>query len=783
MKRDPECTRCGLCSTAQFVCLLGQGPTPSDVVILGDAPGEREDDSGLPFVGRTGNLLERCLAKAGVSRDSVYITNAVHCRPPDNRTPRATEVRACSYWLRYEFHHVKPKFVLLLGATAFFSIFGLKGLKKYRGAVLEKNGITYKVTYHPSYVLRNPKAEPVLEEDIRQFFKLINQAKAEVVKYSLITPLNLDRVIKWISNRKEICLDCETSGLDPFDPASKIISIGLSDGKVNKILVLNHRDKSLDSITQLIMVKRLGKVLSKVKLIGHNIKFDCTFIAKKYGVKLYGGFDTMLAFHIIDENRSLQLKNILSRVFPEFVDYDILTEEKQGLGDLNRHCQYLAKDVYYTFKLKQHIEANEFDERLERLHSQLVMPANEMYTKSELNGVYFDRKNYAKAKKYWIGKRDVALQLMNGFLADHPPINWDSPKQLGELMFKHLKLPIVEVTSKGAPSTKESVLLNLAETEELPKHIIEYRGAVKNLQFLASWREKTDRNGFFHPKFKIAGTVTGRPSCEDPNLQQTPREATMRCCIGAPPGYVLVEVDYSQVELRLVADKAEDLRMIYCFNNSIDIHTWVAMNIMGISNPTKDERKKAKAVDFGFIYGMSADHFQEYAFEKYGLRMTLEECTERRNQFFSTFKQLKVWHKKQKDAANELGYVSTWTGRRRHLPHAHRYKLGNYTYEVGEALRQAINSPIQGGAAELLIASGIEIMRKYPRDVKIIGTIHDALLFYVKEKDVDRLLPEIYDIMIKPKLLKVFEKQFCVPLDVEIKVGNWGAGVEWKRKA
>lgn len=781
MRRDPNCTRCPLHATAQFVCLLGQGPIPCDIVILGEAPGEREDDSGKPFVGRAGRLLDSCLERANASREDVYITNVVHCRPPGNRTPKAQEIRACQHWLTHELSRVKPKYILLLGATALFGALGLKGLKKYRGTVIKNNGITYKVTYHPAYALRNEKAIPIIEEDIVQFFKLANQEKAEEVTYKLIKPGNIDKVVDWIfSNCDGIALDCETTSLDPFDPKSKIVSIGLSNGVDQWILLLNHSEAALPKSIATVLVHRIMRALDGCMVIGHNIKFDLLYIAKKYGKLIPAYFDTMLAFHIIDENKSLELKNILSRVFDNFVDYNVPDFEKHGEGNIHTHCQYLAKDCYYTYHLKQYICMIEFNEVKARLFHQLIMPVSNMYTRSELHGVYLDPEKYNKALAHYTDLRDQYLYNMEEWACGKIQ-NWNSPQQLGKLLFEDLKLPIIHCTPKGKPSTAEATLLDLAEIHGLPKLIIDYRGAIKNLQFLASWKELTDEKGFIHPRFKIAGTVTGRPSCENPNLQQTPREIIMRCCIGAPPGYILIEIDYSQIELRLTADAANEPRMRYCFVNGIDIHTYVAQTVMGISNPNKDERKKAKAVDFGFIYGMKEDHFQEYAWQKFGLRLTIEECEEKRNGFFNEFKLLLKWHKKQRATAKALGYVSTWTGRQRHLPHAQDYE--DYSYEVGEALRQAINSPIQGGASELTLAAAIEIDRKYRDQVIIVGTIHDALLFYMKKEDIDTLLPEIYNIMIEPELLKVFNKEFTVPLDVEIKVGNWGIGTVYEQSS
>lgn len=745
-------------------------------MIIGEAPGEREDDSGVPFVGRSGRLLDDCLEAAGVSRERVYITNAVHCRPPLNRTPKAKEVKSCSYWLDQEIEAVQPKYVLILGATALYGSLGLKGLKSFRGTVIEKAGISYKVTYHPAYALRNEKSLPILQEDIIQFFKLARQEKAQYITYELIKgEESIQRTIKWIESSDEIAIDCETSNLDPYDPNSKIVSFGMSDGVTQKILVLNHQEYTMSKIMAQIIMKRLGKALSKVKIIGHNIKFDITFIHQKYGFLLNAHFDTMLALHIVDENKSLGLKNSLSRIFPKFVDYDIPTTQKQGNGSLDAHCKYLAKDCYYTYHLRQYlIKSGEMD-HVNKLSYHLVRPVSNLYTKAEIHGVYIDPIKYDEAFNEWQRKVSLYERELNQI----KKINWNSPKQIGQLLFEDLNYPVLHKTNKGAASTAEQTLLELnqvlkqdTDDSTVIDWLLNYRGALKNLQFLKSWDDLKDSNGFIHPKFKIHGTVTGRPSCEEPNLQQTPREGSIRQCIGAPRGYVLVEIDYSQIELRLVADAADEREMKKCFLNNVDIHTETARWVLGIQDITSEFRKKAKAVNFGFIYGMDAPHFREYAFLKFGVDFTLEECEDMKRKYFKRYRALIPWHKYQKKLARAYGYVSTWTGRRRNLPAA----LSNdYNFEMGEALRQSINAPIQGGAAELTLAAAVEINETFP-EIPIVGTVHDALLFYLREKDIDKYIPDIYSIMIEPKLLKVFNKKFSVPIDVEVKIGNWGSG-------
>jgi uracil-DNA glycosylase family 4 len=174
VKRDPGCTRCRLHSSAEYVCLTGRGPQPSEAMIVGEAPGHREDDSGKPFVGKAGKLLDEMLDERDLPRESLYITNAVHCRPPDNRTPTKGEIKNCRYWLDHEIKEVKPKYVLLMGNVPLRSITDAEGITKKRGRPFEKDGIIFLPTFHPSSINYDPAQRDFIESDIKLFKQIID---------------------------------------------------------------------------------------------------------------------------------------------------------------------------------------------------------------------------------------------------------------------------------------------------------------------------------------------------------------------------------------------------------------------------------------------------------------------------------------------------------------------------------------------------------------------------------------------------------------------------------
>ena len=334
-----RCSECKLCETADHIRLMGQGPRRAKIMVIGEAPGAREDEVGKPFQGRSGELLDALLESAGLKRKDVYITNAVKCRPPDNKTPTKTEVKKCKPWLDKEIKKVKPKFVLLLGNTALESVTGKKGIKKARGKPIEEDGILYLPTYHPAFVLRDPRQRPRVEGDLRHFSDIVNRGGARKQKglnYRIVTEKNIEKALRDIKRTRVLGFDTETSGLDPFLPGSWVTSVGISTRKYQWCFPLNHQESPIlgDIKLQRALVRRIDKAITGSTLVAHNGKFDTKWMAQVYGVWWYTTFDTMLAHYNLDEN-SMHDLSILSQKYFGAIDYDIPLEEKHGFGIVN----------------------------------------------------------------------------------------------------------------------------------------------------------------------------------------------------------------------------------------------------------------------------------------------------------------------------------------------------------------------------------------------------------------------------------------------------------------
>lgn len=802
---NPNCTACGLHKTTESVCVMGEGGTKLPIMVIGEAPGAEEEKTGKPFQGRAGQLLTEMLLEAGLNRKDFYISNAVQCRPPDNRTPKKKEIHTCRKYWQYERERLKPKFILLLGNVACEAVLNQKGIKQLRGHPIEQDGIIYFPTYHPSFALRDPRQDPVLRNDIKAFAKIVKKGgiidEADNFTYTIVTEANLKEALRDIERERVISLDCETSGLNPWAPASYITSIGIGTAQNNWCFPLQHTQGELFNkpISQQRRVDALHKAVRKrVKgrkkvIVAHFGKFDTKWVRKEYGYTWHIDFDTGLAHYNLDEN-SLHGLDILAQRFFDGVDYDIPLEEKHGRGPLKRHCRYLAMDLHYTRKLyfKFRRELAE-DEATKVIFEKLTMPVSRMYADVETYGFYLDPVETRKAREFWTIEASKAKGSLDKFHPEplKPPkkkkdigkgVNWNSPDQLAEILFNKLGLEPIDRTPGGKNSTSESVLMRLRDKHEIPALILQFREATKNLNtFVDAWSAIAYNDNRIHPSFKVHGTTTGRPSCEEPNLQQTARDPRIRGLIRAPKGWTLVDADLSQIELRLVAAASNDPELCLSYATGVDVHTLTCQRIFNIANPTKEERKRAKAVNFGFVYGMGWRKFIIYARDNYEVEFTEAEAKRIRTDFFRLYHGLPEWHNRMRRYAHNNGYVRSIIGRMRRLPDA---MMQEDSMERGEAERQAINSPIQSLASDLNLMAALQLHAQHSEDYfQIVGTVHDAILMLIRDDMLSEVLPTIKAAMENPDLLEELDVEMKVPIIAEIELGPWGNGKKWQEAA
>lgn len=803
--RNPSCDLCPLHEGAETVCLV-HNLRKADVMLIGEAPGANEDTHGKPFIGQSGALLNRALNDfAKVDRADCYVTNVAKCRPPDNRTPARKEIQTCvDEYLTEEIARVGPRFILTMGNSALLGVLGKSGIMKHHGtpvqSMFDEQVVTVLPTIHPAAVLRNPKWGEDFALDLVRFGELIRgERKTPKTRVKIIRTA---KQLKWLRDKlmqaKVISWDIETYTEPAEEPyvhtnfqywhrnSSHIASIAFAwEEGVTAFIPMWHESSRYKNTHGILQFLKPALERKNCVYVTHNGKFDASWM-KAFDVDVPQSFDTMLASHVLDENREKKLKS-LARNMLGADGYDVGEElSNASTVPLKRLAVYNGKDADYTLRLAKHFRRElAKDTGAARLFTKLLMPASRALTDIESVGVAIDPER-------WRARHDEAQEHCDRLQAkieklipeSFRPINLRSPQQMARLLYGHMKLPVTVVSKKtGDPSTAEGVLLRLPRNNKIVPALLEYRKWYKYLStyLLPWWFEHRDRNGRIRSSYKPSGTVTGRLSGTG-GIQQIPRDPLIRSIVCAEDGWQLFVADYSQIELRIAALLSNEERMLRQFINKEDIHMIRAMKITRkarASEVTKEERARAKPVSFGFLYGMGAKNFVDYAFAEYGVDYTEEQAQEVRRGFFGDYPALLPWHARQRRLAQRYYKVSSPMGRVRHLPDI----LSNNEKVRGEAERQAINSPVQVMASDIMLLALIELHRILPPDeARIVFTIHDSIGFEIADGFVKTWAPVIREVMEDTgRVERQFKCEINVPITVDCEVGShFGQGKEIK---
>lgn len=564
-------------------------------------------------------------------------------------------------------------------------------------------------------------------------------------------------------------IDIETTGLNRFKDEITFIGVELHKDikqKGKKTFIYDY-SKPEDRRKFANLVKKMKE--RHVKTVFQNGKFDTLFIEVKMGIKLPIHEDVMLMGTVYDLADKHGLK-YMAQKYLHVEDWDIKNKDKLS-GSYETVVPYLKCDLKYTWKLFEFFSIR-LNEQQEHLYRGLLIKAFRMYRDVERNGIYIDLDQFQLTKQEYKRKEADALKA----LKDRYDINWNSPQQKQDVLFSKDKenLPVLKLTPKRQPSADASVMKRLAgKGYELPQLILDYSAVnTLNKMFLNRWEDDAAYDGRIHPSFNLTNVVSGRTSCTDPNLQQVPRNKDIRSLFTAPEGRLFFEADYSQLELRIAAHYSNDPTMLRIYNEGGDIHTMTASLMTGGRTPTKEERSKAKAVNFGFLYGMSAKKFVEYAYDSYGQTFSNVEAEAYRDAFFAKYSRLLPWHKEQEELCEMLGGVTTLFGRFRKLPKIY----SDNKYEHLEAARRAVNTPVQGTGSDILLSAAVEVHKRLsPYGLKICGTVHDSILGEFNTEDEGWIVDEIKSIMAHPRILEDFGIELKVGLEADIGVGPWGS--------
>jgi DNA polymerase-1 len=583
----------------------------------------------------------------------------------------------------------------------------------------------------------------------------------------------LDDWIAAIAEAGEVAFDTETSALDVMKARLAGVSFGLP-GKACYVPCAHEEDSpQIDTET---LVARIRPLLEDpgILKIGQNLKYDINVMAH-YGVAMQGvAHDTMLQSYVLN---STGTRHDMGSLAKKYLNRDTIPfEAVAGKGakqvpftrvTLDKATEYAAEDADVTLALHQTLWPELVrDDSLKRVYETIEMPLVPVLARMERTGTLIDA-DRLRAQSEEIRKKLDSLASRAFELADEA-FNLASPRQLGQILFDKLGMPVKKKTATGQPSTAEDVLQELARDYPLPALVLEYRSLSK-LQSTYTDRLPEQVNpdtGRVHTSYHQAVTSTGRLSSSDPNLQNIPVRTDegrrIRQAFVAPAGYRLVSADYSQIELRIMAHFSGDRHMIAAFAEGQDIHRATAAEIFGmeLEAVTNDQRRNAKAINFGLIYGMSAFGLSRQ------LGLGAKEAQDWIDRYFARYPGVRNYMDQVRARARETGYVETLLGRRIHLP---EIRSGNPARRAG-AERLAINAPVQGSAADIIKLAMIQLDQQLAAGhpgVRMVMQVHDELVLEVPEKQVEQVSRLLTDCMSGAMALDV-------PLEVEA-----GAGMNW----
>ncbi|WP_076592480.1 DNA polymerase I [Herminiimonas arsenitoxidans] len=599
----------------------------------------------------------------------------------------------------------------------------------------------------------------------------------EVEKHyeTILTEAELDRWLKKIDVATLTSIDTETTSLIPMQAKLVGISLCCEPGVAAYIPVAHHYQDAPQQLSRELVLTKMKAWLeddNKPK-VGQNLKYDSHIFANQ-GVNLRGiVHDTMLESYVFESHRSHDMDSLalrhLNRKTISFQEVCGKGASQIGFDEVEiaRATEYAAEDADITLQLHQRMWPQVAgDKGLTFVYEKIELPTAVVLQKIERNGVLIDPDLLAKQSNE-LGKRMLEIEQSAYELAGQP-FNLNSPKQIGEIFFEKLKLPVVKKTPSGSPSTDEEVLQKLAEDYPLPKVLLEYRGLAK---LKSTYTDKLPKmidptTGRVHTNYAQAVAVTGRLSSNDPNLQNIPiRNAEgrrIREAFIAPPGSVIVSADYSQIELRIMAHISGDENMLRAFAEGEDIHRATAAEIFGVERADVDseQRRYAKVINFGLIYGMSAFGLAgNLGIERAAAQSYIEK-------YFYRFAGVKRYMDETRLEAKARGYVQTVFGRRLWLP---EINSPNGPRRQG-AERAAINAPMQGTAADLIKLAMIAVqgwLETEKLQSKMIMQVHDELVLEVPEAELALVREKLPELMRNVAELKV-------PLIAEVGLGkNW----------
>ena len=622
--------------------------------------------------------------------------------------------------------------------------------------------------------------EPSLTIDKIDSKPQVNQKAINKKEYYLITnPNEIDDWIKEAEEIGEVAVDTETSSLDPHQ--AELIGVSLSS-KIGKACYIPIGHNSKKCINKDLVLKKLKPLLEdpSIKKIGQNIKFDF-IVLYKHGINISSMEDTMLMSYVLDAGKNRHNMDTLSEIHlnHKTISFkDLVGAGKKEINfsevDIEKAKDYAAEDADITFRLYKKFYKTLKDEKMINIYEIFEKPMIKILAFMEIRGIKIDRQ-FLKILSSKFSKKIEKIQ-KEVFKISKKKFNIASPKQLGEILYNDLKIADLKKTKKGSFATSASVLEDLAfKGHKFPKLVLDWRqvSKLKNTYSDSLPEHINLKTKRVHTSFLLAATTTGRLASSDPNLQNIPIKSEdgkdIRKAFVAEKNQVLISADYNQIEMRILADLADVKELKKAFKNNEDIHSLTASQIFNvdIKKINQDQRRKAKAINFGIIYGIS-----QYGLAKQ-INVSNYEAEDFLNAYFAKFPEIKIYMDQTIKFCRKSGYVNNIFGRRSNFININdkNYNIRNFQE------RAAINAPIQGSASEIMRLAMIRLNKRLNehknKETKMLLQIHDELIFETPKEEMKRISNIIIEEM--SSVVNSDQHSFSIPLTVDLNTGdNWG---------
>ena len=793
-------------------------PAQPKLIIVGESPGKDEVLQGKPFVGKSGQYLNFVLERCGIKRADVYITNAIKCFPGSGKAKikldKNIQNRCFNLFLEDELKQIQVPVIALgriaVESVSMFALGERKTLKELNNKVLQVNGRVYGFIKHPSWFMRHYGSSEGLKQFLRSFEEVItkiSQFSADINLDNRALPFRVsssaDEFLEFAKSQEDggvVVFDVETNGKPVAHPQAELTAIGVMF-VATPDLVFSFPPGDTETLHK--VVQELGRF----KLVAHNGKFDVNFLRRFTGCKLPLYFDTLLAAYSINQNRArYSLESLVFEYCPEAALWRGDTKSKKQAKFLvgDELFTYNAIDVYATYRLYEKL-APLIEKQCPFLFWQILMPASDMYCDVEYGGAWVDKDRLAYLAKLcekWLGyvkEKLFALPEVQEFIKKYGKYNPNSSKQNLVIARDIKQLKYYDFRNKQElliDSTNKRILQQLEKKgDKFCRFLLQYRklsklhstyakrllkkvicsedGSVKGYPSIFLHRTVTGRTSSGELAIDEASPVSNREDDLSFNFQNFPRIKLFRSPIIAPPGFLIVSFDYSQIEIRVAAALAREPVWLQAFLDDLDFHSYMAS--LAFKVPYEEVKEKyphyrqwAKTISFGLLYG--ATYF--LLVEELGLEE--KQAKEVFEAYFAQIGRVKEWINRVVKFIERHYYIETPFGRRRYFD-ADAIQQNSHR-------REGPNMVVQSVASDLTLLTALLIKEECQRrgwwgsDVKMFVSVHDSCSFYVREDPT--LIQEVLDIITDCAMLKVREipkvkeTLWEVPLKIDFKIGR-----------